>query len=141
MSSKKHRRKLKKVHEGVGCIQLSNMLNTIANSADRTAICLSNFVNNINYALSMNIELIKQETRTYYISDGKETSLLEKVKNLKEDVRADFKKWKESNPYLQFSDFKDKSIEEMKAGMQFLGEIIYVGLFLIALEEIEQESE
>ncbi|PWN67627.1 hypothetical protein C1638_003280 [Chryseobacterium oncorhynchi] len=89
----------------------------------------------------MNIELIKQETRTYYISDGKETSLLEKVKNLKEDVRADFKKWKESNPYLQFSDFKDKSIEEMKAGMQFLGEIIYVGLFLIALEEIEQESE
>lgn len=69
-----------------------------------------------------------------------EITLLEKVKNLKEDVKKDFKKWKESNPHQKFSDFKNKSIEEMKAGMQFLGEILYVGLFLIALEEIENED-
>ncbi|AZA93018.1 Uncharacterised protein [Chryseobacterium nakagawai] len=89
----------------------------------------------------INIELIKKETLDHYISEGKENYYRDRVEILKEDLKEDFRKWKESNPQKQFSDYKNKCIEEMKTGMQFLGEILYIGLSLTALGEIEEKND
>lgn len=84
----------------------------------------------------MNIETIKSETESYFKSEGKEEFFKEKVHNTKSDILSDFKKWNQKNPDKKFTDFKAESIEEIKAGMQFLSEILYVGIFLTALDEV-----
>lgn len=87
----------------------------------------------------MNINAIKSGTEEHYKSEGLEVQFNEKVNNLKSDIVRDFKKWKAANPLKNFSDFKNESIEEMKSGMQFLNEILYVGIFLNALDAIVPE--
>ncbi|KFF26890.1 hypothetical protein [Chryseobacterium vrystaatense] len=89
----------------------------------------------------MNIDSIKSETEKHYKSEGLEVQFREKVNNLKSDIVRDFKKWKDLNPLKNFSDFKNESIEEMKSGMQFLNEILYVGIFLNALDAIVPEQD
>ncbi|MEI7487649.1 MAG: hypothetical protein WCJ72_09615 [Chryseobacterium sp.] len=89
----------------------------------------------------MNIDAIKTGTEDHYKSEGLEVQFKEKVNNLKSDIVRDFKKWQESNPKKSFMDFKEDSIEEMKAGMQFLNEILYVGIFLNALDAIVPDND
>ncbi|AZA49550.1 hypothetical protein EG346_15800 [Chryseobacterium carnipullorum] len=89
----------------------------------------------------MNIDAIKSGTEEHYKSEGLEDQFKEKINNLKSDIVRDYEKWKGGNPLKNFSDFRSESIEEMKAGMQFLNEILYVGVFLNALDAIVPEKD
>ncbi len=89
----------------------------------------------------MNTQVIIKGIREHYSVEGKEAYLEERIKSLKADIINDYNAWTEKNPGKTFSDFKDFSIEELRSGMEHLNEILVIGIFLTALEEISPETD
>ena len=88
----------------------------------------------------MNVQAIKTGTEEYYKSDGREAYFKDRITSLKKTILDDFQKWKLKNPEKNFSDFKNECIEELKQGMQYLNEMLYIGVFITALDEVSENN-
>jgi hypothetical protein len=89
----------------------------------------------------MNTQAIKTGIREHYSSEGKEAYLQERIQKQKADIINDYKSWKDKNPDKSFSDFKSHSIDELKSGMEYLTEILVIGIFITALDEINPDQD
>ncbi|MHA7822495.1 hypothetical protein ACVVIH_07005 [Chryseobacterium arthrosphaerae] len=86
----------------------------------------------------MNLQAIKSGTKEYYKSD--EAYFKERIHSLKKTILDDFEKWKIKHPDKDFSNFKSECLEDLKQWMQYLDQILYIGVIITALDEVSENN-
>jgi hypothetical protein len=89
----------------------------------------------------MNTQAIITGTRDHFSSEGREAELEDKIQKQKNDIISEYRSWKQKNPDRSFDDFKNHSIDELKSGMEYLNEILVIGIFITALDKINPDQD
>lgn len=89
----------------------------------------------------MNTQAIITGIRDHFSSEGRESELEDKIRKQKNDIITEYRSWKQKNSDKSFDDFKKNSIDELKSGMEYLNEILVIGIFITALDKIDPDQD